>query len=79
VDVTTAALDVILDRSYEPQYGARPIKRYIEKHVVTDLSKLIISGQLHAKTHVEVTESGGKLSFNVSQLMDTDADVEMAP
>uniref|UniRef100_H3G875 Clp R domain-containing protein n=1 Tax=Phytophthora ramorum TaxID=164328 RepID=H3G875_PHYRM len=77
VNVTTSALDVILDESYEPQYGARPIKRYIEKHVVTDLSKLIISGQLHAKTHVEVTEIGGKLSFDVTQPMD--ADVEMAP
>ncbi|OWZ12283.1 ATP-dependent chaperone ClpB [Phytophthora megakarya] len=79
VNVTTAALDVILDESYEPQYGARPVKRYIEKHVVTDLSKLIISGQLHAKAHVEVTEIGGKLSFNVSQSMPMDSDVEMVP
>ncbi|KAG2774674.1 Chaperone protein [Phytophthora cactorum] len=77
VNVTTPALDVILDESYEPQYGARPIKRYIEKHIVTDLSKLIISGQLHAKSHVEISEISGKLSFDVSQPMD--ADVEMAP
>ncbi|RMX67690.1 hypothetical protein DD238_001462 [Peronospora effusa] len=77
VNVTTAALDVILDEAYEPQYGARPIKRYIEKHVVTDLSKLIISGQLHAKTQVEITEVNGKLTFAISQL--TDTDIEMAP
>ncbi|KAG1699195.1 hypothetical protein DVH05_014111 [Phytophthora capsici] len=79
VNVTTPALDVILDESYEPQYGARPIKRYIEKHVVTDLSKLIISGQLQAKTQVEISESNGELSFEVSQPMDSDVDVEMAP
>lgn len=77
VNVTTGALDAILDESYEPQYGARPIKRYIEKHVVTDLSKLIISGQLPAKSHVEIAETNGALSFQVSQDMDTD--VNMAP
>ncbi|RLN70085.1 hypothetical protein BBJ28_00006460 [Nothophytophthora sp. Chile5] len=75
VNVTTSALDVILDESYEPQYGARPIKRYIEKHIVTDLSKLIISGQLHAKSHVEITETNGTLAFDVSLPMDTDVDV----
>ncbi|KAG7397547.1 hypothetical protein PHYBOEH_000550 [Phytophthora boehmeriae] len=78
VNVTTSALDVILDEAYEPQYGARPIKRYIEKHIVTDLSKLIISGQLHAKSHVDISERDGKLSFEVSQPMDTDAE-GMAP
>lgn len=70
--ITEGALDVILDEAYDPQYGARPIKRYIEKHVVTDLSKLIISGRLQPKSHVEIADKGGKLFFEVSQPMDTD-------
>lgn len=73
--ITEGALDVILDEAYDPQYGARPIKRYIEKHVVTDLSKLIISGQLHSKSHVEISDKSGKLSFEVSQPMDTDQEM----
>ncbi|KAL7694332.1 putative ClpA/B family, AAA+ ATPase domain, ATP-dependent Clp protease ATP-binding subunit ClpA [Plasmopara halstedii] len=76
VNVTVPALDVILDESYEPQYGARPIKRFIEKHIVTDLSKLIIAGKLVAKSHVEITANNSKLSFKISQV---DSDIEMIP
>ncbi|GLD96207.1 hypothetical protein PINS_up004885 [Pythium insidiosum] len=73
MNVTVGALDVILDEAYDPQYGARPIKRYIEKHVVTDLSKLVIAGKLQPKSHVEVMEKAGKLSFEVTERMDMDA------
>lgn len=70
VNVSVGALDAILDAAYDPQYGARPIKRYIEKHVVTDLSRLIIAGQLRAKSHVEVAEQNGQVTFDVSTPMD---------
>jgi len=72
LSVSVEALDVILDESYDPQYGARPIKRYIEKHVVTDLSRLIISGRLQPKSNVEVHEKNGKLVFDMTQPMETD-------
>jgi ATP-dependent Clp protease ATP-binding subunit ClpB len=72
MNVSVEALDVILEESYDPQYGARPVKRYIEKHVVTDLSKLIISGRLQPKSHVEVREQAGKLVFDITQAMETD-------
>nr|CCA14066.1 heat shock protein 101 putative [Albugo laibachii Nc14] len=71
--VSVSALDVILEEAYDPQYGARPLKRYIEKHVVTGLSKLILMGRLPAKSHVEVTEKDGKLDFDVSPAMELDA------
>lgn len=70
--VTTEALDAILEQAYDPQYGARPIKRFIEKHVVTDLSRLILAGRLQPRSHVDVLERGGKLVFDVSQPMETD-------
>jgi len=66
IQVTVEALDAILEAAYDPQYGARPIKRYIEKHIVTDLSKLIIAGQLPPKSHVDVAEKNGQISFRVS-------------
>lgn len=72
INVSVEALDVILEESYDPQYGARPVKRYIEKHMVTDLSKLVISGRLQPKSHVEVTEKAGKLVFDITQPMDMD-------
>lgn len=71
--VGVGALDVILKEAYDPQYGARPLKRYIEKHVVTGLSKLILAGKLPAKSHVEVIEKDGKLDFDVSAAMELDA------
>ncbi|KAJ2302371.1 Chaperone protein ClpB1, partial [Coemansia sp. RSA 2705] len=41
-----AAVDHVLKESYDPLYGARPIKRFLEKHLVTALSKEIIGGSL---------------------------------
>jgi ATP-dependent Clp protease ATP-binding subunit ClpB len=36
----------ILDASYDPHYGARPVERYLEQTVVTQLSKMLISGEI---------------------------------
>ncbi|CAN6350441.1 unnamed protein product [Urochloa humidicola] len=44
--VTDAALDVILSLSYDPVYGARPIRRWIEKRVVTQLSRMLIQEEI---------------------------------
>ncbi|XBH75104.1 hypothetical protein VPH35_101920 [Triticum aestivum] len=40
-----AALDVILSESYDPMYGARPIKRWVEKNVITVICKMLVSGE----------------------------------
>ena len=41
--VTTAAKEIIIDNGYDPNYGARPLRRYIQKEVETLLSKKIIA------------------------------------
>ncbi len=46
IKATEEALDFIIRESYDPQYGARPIKRYLQRVVETDLAKMIISGEL---------------------------------
>ncbi|KDO31723.1 hypothetical protein SPRG_03640 [Saprolegnia parasitica CBS 223.65] len=74
MDVTTAALDAILDVAYDPQYGARPLKRYIEKHVVTALSRRLLDGSLRAKGHVTLSATDGSLTFEIDN-----PDVNMAP
>jgi ATP-dependent Clp protease ATP-binding subunit ClpB len=71
INITTSALDAILDAAYDPQYGARPLKRYIEKHVITQLSRMILAGTLKAKAHVQVVASGGVLDYKIQNAVET--------
>ncbi|KAJ2636948.1 hypothetical protein GGF40_002686 [Coemansia sp. RSA 1286] len=54
-----AAVDHVLLSSYDPLYGARPIKRFLEKHLVTALSKEIIRGTLKDHSIVSITHVDG--------------------
>lgn len=47
VELTDGARDKIVENAYEPAYGARPLKRYIQKHVETLLAKKILADELH--------------------------------
>nr|CAB3474232.1 unnamed protein product [Digitaria exilis] len=58
--VTDAALDVILSLSYDPVYGARPIRRWIEKRVVTELSKMLIKEEIDEDSTVFIDASRDK-------------------
>lgn len=85
IDITEEALAYILDEGYDPAYGARPLKRFVQKQVVTGLSRLIISGDLPDSSIVHVTTGGSgsgttRLAFRVERLpVETDGDdVSMA-
>ncbi|ORX64071.1 ClpB protein, partial [Basidiobolus meristosporus CBS 931.73] len=54
--MSDAASDLVLRLSYDPTYGARPVRRFLEKHLVTQLSRALLSGQLleHAIVHIGV-------------------------
>ncbi|KAJ2159506.1 hypothetical protein GGF46_002962 [Coemansia sp. RSA 552] len=54
-----AGVDYVIQQSYDPLYGARPIKRYLEKHLVTALSKEIIRGSLPSHSVVSITHIDG--------------------
>jgi len=56
--MTEAAQDFILREAYDAAYGARPIRRYLEKHIVTRLSYLKIKGKLYAGCTVNIDYSG---------------------
>ncbi|RLM91679.1 chaperone protein ClpB1-like [Panicum miliaceum] len=66
--VTDAALDVILSLSYDPVYGARPIRRWIEKRVVTELSKMLIKEEIDENSAVFIDASPNKdeLTYKVN-------------
>ena len=46
VELTEAAVEAIIENGYEPLYGARPLKRYLQKHVETAAAKVILQGRL---------------------------------
>lgn len=47
LDITDQARELILDKAYSPTYGARPLRRFIQKIIETDLGRKIISGEIH--------------------------------
>merc|ERR1712232_387189 len=52
--ITDAAVDHVLREAYDPELGARPLRRYLEKHVVSALSRQIVAGNLTAGCSVSV-------------------------
>ena len=46
IELTSAAKQYIVDNGYDPVYGARPLKRYLQKHVETQAAKLILEGNI---------------------------------
>ena len=58
------AEEFIAKEGYDPVYGARPLKRFIQQHLETPLARMIISGQLSEGSNVEVVEKTGTLSFS---------------
>eukprot|EP00122_Pirum_gemmata_P011894 Pgem_evm1s11032 len=60
------ALDYFLENGYDERYGARPMRRYLEKNVVTDLGKMIIMGQIPEHCIVNIDVKMGRLNFDVT-------------
>ena len=54
VEITTPAIEYILDEAYEPAYGARPIRRYVEKELVTKISRALMTLELAPHSVVTV-------------------------
>ena len=63
LDVTDEALGVIAKAGYDPQFGARPVKRAIQDKLLNELSKSIISGTITHDKPVEVVADGDELKF----------------
>ncbi|GIL53361.1 hypothetical protein Vafri_9031 [Volvox africanus] len=56
---TDAALTYAVQQAYDPEYGARPLRRWMEHTVVTELSRMIVSGKLPDNSDVVVGAAGG--------------------
>ena len=65
VEYTTEALDFIADSAYDPSYGARPIKRFVQKDIETNLSKMILSNEISDNDTVLINSDGQKLLYQI--------------
>ncbi|KAF3789435.1 Chaperone protein [Nymphaea thermarum] len=67
--VSDAALDVVLAQSYDPVYGARPIRRWLEKNVVTELSMMLIKDEIdeNSTVYIDVASGAKGLSYRVEK------------
>ena len=70
MDATPEAIVYLSEKGYDPQFGARPVKRVIQREVLNELSKEILSGKITADSIILIDAFDGKLVFrNQSQLV----------
>ena len=65
VKITPAAIDVIGKAGFDPEYGARPIRRALQKEIENRLSEALLGGEIHLGDQVTVGASKGKITLNV--------------
>lgn len=63
--ITSSAMDVIGKAGFDPEYGARPIRRALQKEVEDRLSEALLSGQIHLGDRVTIGASKGKITLSV--------------
>ena len=61
--LTDAATDFIAEKGYDPQFGARPVKRAIQNYLLNDLSKKILDGSVNKDSDIKVDVKDGALVF----------------
>ncbi|SDB23614.1 ATP-dependent Clp protease ATP-binding subunit ClpB [Pseudobutyrivibrio sp. YE44] len=62
VELTDAAKQFVIDQGYNPVYGARPLKRFIQKNVETMAAKIILGGDIHEGSTITIDSDGNTLS-----------------
>jgi ATP-dependent Clp protease ATP-binding subunit ClpB len=65
ISLTPAAKKYIADAAYGPSYGARPLRRYLQKHVETLSAKLILEDKVHEGDTIEIDVENGELGAYV--------------
>jgi ATP-dependent Clp protease ATP-binding subunit ClpC len=66
VEVTPATLDWLVEHGYQAEFGARPMRRTIQREIDNELSRMLLGGQLQPGQQVTIDAVDGELRFNVS-------------
>jgi ATP-dependent Clp protease ATP-binding subunit ClpC len=64
LELDDSAKDFLVEKGYDPTYGARPMRRAVERYLEDPLAEEILRGNIHEKDPVRVTVADGKLVFN---------------
>ena len=65
LELTEGAVDFIVENAYDPVYGARPLKRYVQKYVETLAAKMILEDAVEADDTIEISVEDGGLAASV--------------
>jgi ATP-dependent Clp protease ATP-binding subunit ClpA len=68
LDLTDTAKELLGRRGYDPTYGARPLKRLIQRELETKLSRALLKGEIADHSRVEVSAKKGELEFKTVPL-----------
>ena len=62
IQLTPAAKQFVIDQGYDPVYGARPLRRYIQKNVETMAAKIILAGNISEGSTITIDSDGSQLN-----------------
>jgi len=65
--MTQAAIDLIIQEGYDPIYGARPLKRVLQRRIIDPLASQVIKSEVREGDHVLVDAAGDEFSFSVTE------------
>ena len=63
IEFSNEAIETLADKGFDPQFGARPVKRVIQKDVLNELSKEILAGRITAESHILLDAFDDKIVF----------------
>jgi ATP-dependent Clp protease ATP-binding subunit ClpC len=66
LEVSDAAIDLLAKQGYQPEFGARPLRRTIQRELDNRLSKMLLEGQLQPGQSVQVDAGGDRLALSVA-------------
>lgn len=66
LEISREAMETAARNGYDPTYGARPLKRYLQKHLETQIARKIISGEAADGSTITVDDRDGKLEISVT-------------
>ena len=79
VELTNSAKDFLIEIGYNPEYGARPLRRAIEQHLEDPLAEELLRGGLNDKTMMRIEAGEGRLIFKAQEVVTDEAEEAATP
>ena len=77
LDVDERAKKLLAKEGYDPQFGARPLKRAVQEHLLNPLSMKLLEGEFKPGDKIKVTADGDKLKFQLNPISEVEKKVAM--